>query len=157
MAVTLASMTEVEYAGWREVAVVGYAQEFVTSGILDAEAATERAQKDFAELLPDGLATENHLLWTAWAEPEPVAVGSIWVMLAPDRRPPHAFVYSLDVDAAQRRRGYGQAIMEAAMRECRERGIATMGLNVFGHNETARRLYDRLGFQVMSTSMKVTL
>jgi ribosomal protein S18 acetylase RimI-like enzyme len=32
-----------------------------------------------------------------------------------------------------------------------------MGLNVFGHNDTARRLYDRLGFQVTSTSMKVDL
>ena len=69
----------------------------------------------------------------------------------PDRTPPHSFVYGLDVNADQRRKGYGQAIMEAAMQECRERGIASMGLNVFGHNDTARRLYDRLGFQVTST------
>ena len=75
----------------------------------------------------------------------------------PDRKPPHSFVYSLDVDAGHRRKGYGQAIMEAAMEECRQRGIGTMGLNVFGHNETARRLYDRLGFTVASTSMKTTL
>ena len=84
-------------------------------------------------------------------------VGTIWVALMPDRKPPHSFVYGLDVNSDQRRKGYGQAIMEAAMQECRERGVASMGLNVFGHNDTARRLYDRLGFQVTSTSMKADL
>ncbi|MFY9915521.1 MAG: GNAT family N-acetyltransferase [Nocardioidaceae bacterium] len=155
MTLQLEPMTEAEYAGWRDDSVAGYAQEFVSSGILDVEAAGERAEKDFAQLLPNGLETDNHLLWTARVQGEPV--GTIWVMLAPERQPPHAFVYALDVDAAHRRRGYGQAIMEAAMQECRDRGIATMGLNVFGHNDTARRLYERLGFRVASTSMVTEL
>ncbi len=146
-------MTDTEYADWRGGAVSGYANEFVDSGILDAEAARERAENDFREILPDGLATENHLLWTARVEAEPAPVGTIWVMLAPERQPPHSFVYALDVHVDYRQRGYGQAIMETAMRLCRERGIATMGLNVFGHNVAARRLYDRLGFRVASTSM----
>jgi ribosomal protein S18 acetylase RimI-like enzyme len=47
--------------------------------------------------------------------------------------------------------------MEAAMQECRDRGVGSMGLNVFGHNDTARRLYERLGFQVASTSMRTDL
>jgi ribosomal protein S18 acetylase RimI-like enzyme len=149
-------MTTAEYDEWRGGAVSGYAQEFVDSGILQPTEATERAEKDFAELLPDGLATENHLFWTAYVD-QSDRVGTIWVALLPERQPPHSFVYALDVHPDHRRRGYGQAIMEAAMQECRERGIATMGLNVFGHNDVARRLYDRLGFVVTSTSMKTTL
>ncbi len=155
MTLTMVPMTPPEYEGWRATAISGYAQEFVDSGILDAEAAEERAHKDFDDLLPDGLATKNHLLWTA--HDGDTVVGTIWVALMPDRNPPHSYVYSLDVDAAHRRRGYGQAIMEAAMQECRHRGIGTMGLNVFGHNETARRLYERLGFQVAATNMKIDL
>ena len=155
MTLQLAPMTDAEYAAWRDHALAGYAQEFVSSAVLDARAARERAEKDFGELLPDGLTTENHLFWTVRVEGAPV--GTIWVMLALERRPPHAFVYALDVNANHRRRGYGQAIMEAVMRECRERGIATMGLNVFGHNDTARRLYERLGFRVASTSMVTEL
>ncbi len=151
MTLRLKLMTESEYAVWIDDAMAGYAEEFVASGILDAEDAVKRAETDFAALLLEGLATDNHLFWTAWVDAEPV--GTIWVMLVPDRRPPHSFVYALDVHAAYRRRGYGRAIMEAAMQECRERGIATMGLNVFGHNDTARRLYERLGFRVASTSM----
>jgi ribosomal protein S18 acetylase RimI-like enzyme len=156
MSVTLQPMTEAEYDVWLRDAVATYAQEFVDSHILEPDQAQERAEKDFAELLGDGLATENHLLWSA-RDGKGTVVGTIWVALMPDRKPPHSFVYGLDVNADQRRKGYGQAIMEAAMQECRERGIASMGLNVFGHNDTARRLYDRLGFQVTSTSMKVEL
>ena len=156
MSVTLRPMTDAEYADWHEDAVATYAQEFVSSGILAEEQAQERAEKDFSELLPDGLSTENHLLWSA-RDDQGTVVGTVWVALMPERKPPHSFVYSLDVNADQRRKGYGQAIMEAAMQECRDRGIGSMGLNVFGHNDTARRLYERLGFKVASTSMKITL
>ena len=156
MTITLVPMTQPEYDDWHESSVATYAQEFVESGILTPEEARKRADREFAELLPDGLATENHLLWGAHDEAGTL-VGTVWVALVPERTPPHSFVYGLDVNADQRRKGYGRAIMEVAMEECRQRGIATMGLNVFGHNDTARRLYERLGFQVASTSMRIDL
>ena len=115
----------------------------------------KRAIEDFAKLLPDGQETKDHHIWTAFVSDEPV--GTIWIHVMPDRTPMHAFVYSLDVDPAHQRRGYGQAIMEATIENCRGLGVGTIGLNVFGHNEVARRLYDRLGFHVTSTSMKLTL
>jgi ribosomal protein S18 acetylase RimI-like enzyme len=157
MSLRLQPMTAAEYAVWVADAVSNYAQEFVDSGILDDQAAQERARKDFADLLPDGLDTENHLIWAARVEGAQPLVGTIWVKLVPERRPPHAFVYALDVDAGHRRRGYGQAIMEAAIGECRARGIGSIGLHVFGHNDVARRLYDRLGFVVTSTNMQLDL
>lgn len=155
MTVRLEPMTPAEYDVWLGAAVTGYAQEFIDSGALPPEEAIRRAEKDFEELLTDGLDTEDHLIWTAYSGDE--AVGQIWVKLRPERSPMHAFVYSLDVKGTHRRRGYGQAIMEAAIEICRERGVGTIGLNVFGHNEVARRLYDRLGFQVTSTSMQLKL
>jgi ribosomal protein S18 acetylase RimI-like enzyme len=156
MAITLVPMTPAEYEDWKAAGIAGYAQEFVDSSILSPEEARKRAEEDYRSLLPDGLDTENHLIWSAQDE-SGRAVGSIWVALLPERTPPHSFVYSLDVNADQRRKGYGRAIMEAAMQECRARGIGSMGLNVFGHNDTARRLYERLGFTVSSTSMRVDL
>ena len=65
MSVTLQPMTEAEYGAWLRDAVAMYAQEFVDSHVLEPEQAQERAEKDFAGLLGDGLATENHLLWIA--------------------------------------------------------------------------------------------
>jgi GNAT superfamily N-acetyltransferase len=156
MAITLVPMTPAEYDEWQRAGIAVYAQEFVDSGILKPDEARERAEKDYDNLLPDGLDTKNQLFWSARDE-SGTTVGSIWIALIPERTPSHSFVYALDVNADQRRKGYGQAIMEAAMQECHDRGVGSMGLNVFGHNDTARRLYERLGFQVASTSMKIDL
>lgn len=150
-------MTESEYNVWRPYAVSGYAQEFVDAGILDPKAAAGRAEKDFDALLTDGLATADHLIWSVHAPEESAPVGAIWVKLMTDRTPSQAYVYAVDVFPAYRRRGFGQAIMAAAIEECKKRGVGSLGLNVFGHNHTARRIYDRLGFRVTSTSMKLDL
>ena len=59
-----------------------------------------------------------------------------------------AFVYDVEVDESQRRKGYGAAIMNAGALWCRDQGHPVLGLNVFAHNPGARALYDRLGYQV---------
>ncbi len=48
-------------------------------------------------------------------------------------------------------------MLAAALDVWRRRGVVSVGLNVFGHNASARELYDSLGFAVVSTSMKLTL
>lgn len=43
--------------------------------------------------------------------------------------------------------------MLAAERELVDRGVSRLGLNVFGANKTAVRLYERLGYQVIAQQM----
>jgi len=57
-------------------------------------------------------------------------------------------VTGLGVDPAFEGRGVGRALMEALMEMARERGGSRMTLRVFAANERARRLYERLGFEV---------
>ena len=47
--------------------------------------------------------------------------------------------------------------MLAAEDVVREAGLAEVSLNVFGFNDVARRLYDSLGYRVVSTAMTKTL
>jgi ribosomal protein S18 acetylase RimI-like enzyme len=157
MTVTLEPMTPREYDAWRPYAVSGYAQEFIDSGILDPEAASKRAKSDFDNLLADGLATPDQLLWSVHTTTEPAPVGAIWLQLKTDGAASRAFVYSLDIFPAYRRRGFGHTAMELLIEESRRRGARSIGLNVFGHNDTARRIYDRLGFRVTSTNMQLDL
>lgn len=84
-------------------------------------------------------------------------VGVIWLFTEDRAAGPESFIYELSVHEDKRRRGYGRAIMLAALTRCRERGVVAVGLNVFGHNAPARELYDSLGFAVVSTSMKLRL
>jgi len=47
--------------------------------------------------------------------------------------------------------------MVAAEDVVRRAGLSELGLNVFGFNEAARRLYDSLGYRVVATQMTKTL
>ena len=62
-------------------------------------------------------------------------------------------VFDIEIVADARGRGLGRSAMLAAERFALDLGRKTIGLNVFGPNERARRLYDSLGYQVVSTSM----
>jgi ribosomal protein S18 acetylase RimI-like enzyme len=154
MVVELRPMTPEEYGRWRGPAVTDYAQAWVDSGILTLDEATKRADEQFAELLPDGLDTPNHVFLTPVDGDEPV--GMLWVHFE-DSGEHRAFIYDIQVWEHLRRRGYGRAILDALVDEARRRGARSIGLNVFGSNPGAKALYEQTGFEVTATQMKLTL
>jgi ribosomal protein S18 acetylase RimI-like enzyme len=155
MTVVLRDMTEAEYDEWHESARAGYAQSFVDSGIMTEEKAFARADKEFSELLPDGIASDNQYLWTAWDGATPV--GMLWVTILQEVGAPRAYIYDIEVRPEQRRRGHGRAILDRLAEWSRERGIDSIGLNVFGHNKGAVALYEEAGFEVVAMQMKLPL
>jgi ribosomal protein S18 acetylase RimI-like enzyme len=56
------------------------------------------------------------------------------------------YLAELYVAPAQRGQGLGRALMEAALREARDRGADTMDIGVDEPDLAARRLYESLGF-----------
>jgi ribosomal protein S18 acetylase RimI-like enzyme len=56
------------------------------------------------------------------------------------------YLAELYVAPSRRGRGLGRALMEAALREARERGADTMDIGVDEPDLAARRLYESLGF-----------
>ena len=60
-------------------------------------------------------------------------------------------VTGLAVDPQAQRMGVGRALVEALIDEARKRGGRRLTLRVFAPNEPARRLYERLGFEVEGT------
>ncbi|MEU4064835.1 GNAT family N-acetyltransferase [Streptomyces wedmorensis] len=138
-------MTEAEYGEWEARAKAGFAQNWIDRGVPEEQART-KAEDSHRRYLPEGLATPGvaiHVvvrdglpagfLWTGRIELEP---GS-WA----------AFVYDIEVDEAQRGRGYGRALMLLAERIAREAGDTRLGLHVFAGNTPAIRLYESLGFR----------
>ena len=75
------------------------------------------------------------------------AVATIW--LKPQFAPAMSWVYSVETRPEHRGRGYGYAAMLAGERATLEAGDTHLGLNVFGHNTVAIRLYDRMGYAVV--------
>ena len=155
MTLRLELMTEEQYRRYRDGAGVSYAQHIAESGMLPPAEARQKARDDYARLLPDGLATEGHHLWTAYDGD--VEVGLLWLHVERKSDGLHAFVYDFEVRPELRRKGYGRAILETAEARCREWGVVSTGLSVFGANVGARALYEQLGFQVAVVQMRKRL
>jgi ribosomal protein S18 acetylase RimI-like enzyme len=153
--VELRDMTPAEYAVFRPHLEQDYAANIAASGARSEVEARAQATDDLDRLLPDGLATPGHRLWTAYDGS--VAVGVLWVQLQDRSDGLHAFGYELEVREDLRRRGYGRAVVGGAFRACRDLGVQSVGLSVFGFNAGARALYEELGFRLTAQTMVLAL
>jgi ribosomal protein S18 acetylase RimI-like enzyme len=84
-------------------------------------------------------------------------VGHVW--FGPDEWSTEAgwWLWELEIDDAHRGRGIGTRVIALVEAEVSRLGGTTVGLSVFDHNPAARRLYDRLGYRAVSTSMRKIL
>jgi ribosomal protein S18 acetylase RimI-like enzyme len=151
----LRPMAAAEFEAYRARLVPDYAAEHVRAGHWSAEAAETLAARQIDDLLPEGPDTPGmFLLMAATSGGEPV--GLVWVAL--DRPlPGQAWIYDIVVNPEQRGRGYGRALLRAAEQEATRHGSKAIGLNVFGTNTVARRLYETSGYQITAMNMRKEL
>ncbi|MFI5659383.1 GNAT family N-acetyltransferase [Streptomyces sp. NPDC051684] len=133
-------MTEAEYGPWLAHTKAAYARTWVERGATEEEA-HQKAERDHAALLPDGVATPDVLLGVLEHEGE--RVGTLWVA----QRPGEAFVFDVEVAAEHQGRGHGRALMAFAEADSIAAGATRIGLNVFAGNATALGLYTSLGYE----------
>jgi ribosomal protein S18 acetylase RimI-like enzyme len=149
--VRLRPMTAEEFGPWRASQIEDYADDILRNGRYAADTAHDRAREAFDRLLTAGLGTTGHAVWIAENPTTGERVGFLW--LGPSDEPTRAWVYTIEVDEPLRGRGYGRALMLAFEEEARARGYESVGLNVFGHNEAARHLYESLGYAEVARQM----
>ncbi|TWP38341.1 GNAT family N-acetyltransferase [Leekyejoonella antrihumi] len=146
-------MTATEYDQWRPNAVSDYAEHHTRAGSMPADQAHDLAAKQFAELLPDGVATgEHHLLIP---ELDGTVVGFLWLHIP--TKDPATFIYDIVIDEGMRGQGLGRQVMQAGETYARERGANSMKLHVFGENAVARHLYESLGYRETNVMMSKSL
>ena len=134
-----------EFVTYLEWAIDEYAAELERNGKATGEAAEVASRASFDSHLPDGLATVGHTVLVATDPSDGERVGVLWFGPSTDD-PAMAWIYDITVDEDKRRRGWGRAIMRAFEGEARARGFSRAGLNVYGDNHVARRLYESLGY-----------
>ena len=151
--ITLVPMTDAEYQRFLEPAIAEYAQDHVTAGQWTAEEALEQSRKEFLGLLPDGVKTPNHYLFTLVNEAQQ-NVGMLWFTM---RGPHTAFVYDIRIDGAFRRRGYASQAFLELEQKARDLGATRISLHVFGNNHAAIGMYNKLGYEPTNILMAKTL
>jgi ribosomal protein S18 acetylase RimI-like enzyme len=148
-------MTGGEYEAFLATSVAEYAEEKVKAGTWSVEESLGLSHKAFTDLLPQGPATPNHLVSTAFDTETGKPVGLIWIHLRDEAGERRAFVYDIVVAEQMRGRGYGRAVMQAAAIQALDAGAKAIGLHVFGHNNVAIGLYESLGY--VTTDMVMSL
>ena len=129
----------------------GYAHDITVHGGMAAEVARQKAESDFATILPDGLATPGHAMFVIEANEQPV--GRLWIAERTAYGARSLFIYEIEIDGEHRGQGLGRAAMLLAEDEARARGLSRIELNVFGGNEVARGLYRSLGYGESAVQM----
>lgn len=151
MSVQLRPMREDEFAAWLPQMRDGYARDMIDHGSFPPEGATAKAAADVEALFPAGRPSTDQLVFVIEADGEPV--GDLWLARREDTVLTCLFVYDIYLEEAHRGKGYGKAAMLFAEEEARRRGLDRVALNVFGRNDTARRLYRSLGYEENAVSM----
>jgi ribosomal protein S18 acetylase RimI-like enzyme len=82
-------------------------------------------------------------------------IGQLFVHLYPvqnrfSNQKPQAYIYGFRIRTSFRQQGIGTRLMRQAESDLEQRGYQLITLNVGRNNPRARKLYERLGFRVVS-------
>lgn len=145
-------MTDADFAAFTVARIPAYAADKVVSGEWSVEQAPELARMAFEELLPQGLLTTGHHLFNV-IDNAGQRVGTLWMAEKERAGKRIAYVYDLFILPECRRQGHAARALAAAEAEARRLGLTGIGLHVFGHNASARLLYEKLGYQTTNLNM----
>ena len=155
----LEPMNETQFQSYLSTAVQDYAEAHIKAGDCRPEEALTLAQKDYQELLPDGLLSKNQFLFSVRddALDKNENIGMIWFAVKDRRAGRSAFIYDFNIREDLRGKGHGKKVMERIEKLIQEMDIDTVSLNVFGYNHAARKLYEKMGYQITGIGMTKTL
>jgi len=147
----LVPMTQSGFDAFLERMIPDYASENVRAGHWSEDEALEKSRKQTGSLLPQGLQTKDHHLFTLYDGD--TEVGMVWLRAEMDRPIKRGFIFYVEVKEEFRGKGYGKQAMLLIEEKAHDLGIRQMALHVFGNNNVARNLYERMGYQVSSMNM----
>jgi len=151
--IRLDPMTEEEFQLFLARSIPDYAAENVRAGYWTDQESLEKSRQEHSKLLPNGVHTESHHLFTLVETELGMGIGILWLHARTNLPHPSGFIYNIELDENQRGKGYGKQAMLALEDKARELGLKALGLHVFAHNATAIGLYEKAGYRTKSLNM----
>ncbi len=151
--VKLIPLSNSEFAGYWKSDIQRYADENIKAGYWAREGAIQRSKSEHKRILPDGLATPGHFLFSIVNPEKGKKVGIVWFFLQKRQKPPACFIYDLFIFEEHRRKGFGTEALKAVEENVSKKNIKSINLHVFNHNRAAKYLYEKAGFKASGISM----
>lgn len=144
--VQLVPMAQSAFEAYLEGAIQEYAREHAKSGTWTEADSLAESRTEFTALLPNGVSSRDQFLFSIIDETTKANVGMIWFAVKSGPRGKYAFIYDFNVFPEFQGKGYGAAALRALEEQVKKQNLSEIELHVFGHNHTARALYNKLGY-----------
>ena len=144
--IKLIPMSKSEFEMYISRAVPKYADDSIRAYSMDPAVAIARAKCTYGKVLIDGIATENHYLFSIVDDEQDSQVGMIWFLLDASAGATSAFICDFEIFEEFRRKGYGRRTLQALENKLHREGVFQISLHVFAHNKAAQSLYKQLGY-----------
>ena len=151
MSIALVPMPAERFPAWLENSVAEYAADLMALG-QSSDDARRAAERGMEVSFPYGAPTPGHHVFDIVADGGRV-VGYLWIGASAGGSDTEWWLWDIFIEEDSRGKGWGRQAMIAAEDVAREHGITSVGLSVFGFNETAKHLYETLGYKVTSIKM----
>lgn len=140
-----------EFQAFRDFFYPIYAETLLTAQIAqNHDEAYKIIDSDFEYLFPSGHQTPDQHIYDAYKGSEKVGVLWIGDRTYHQTSSSQAWIYYIEVVPQHRNKGIGTQLLQWAEQYCIAKKIDRLGLNVFAHNPKAKKLYERMGFEVYS-------
>jgi ribosomal protein S18 acetylase RimI-like enzyme len=156
----LAPMNPAEFASFAEEAVASYAHDNMISGRASQADAQRLARQSFGRLLPDGLNTPGHHLFTIRADSAGSAgsvVGSLWFAVVDGVEGRTGYIYNIRIEPPNSGRGQAKEALDLVEAVALQLGLDAIALHVFGFNTNAQALYRSQGYGITGMNMRKAL
>jgi len=152
--VKLIAMQEADFTAYVERGILEYAEDHVKNGDWLPDEARQLSRKEFQQLLPDGLDTNNQFIFSIVDEASGEMLGSLWVQVKMDSPRRRAFIYDFIIEARFRGKGYGKQTLQALDEQLRSMDVESVALHVFARNTNAFELYKKMGYETTDLHMR---
>ncbi|MDQ7094456.1 GNAT family N-acetyltransferase [Desulfosporosinus sp. PR] len=140
-------MSKHDFHDYLPNAIAEYANQKVKAGTWREKEALNLSKESFAKLLPNGVNTENHYLFSIIEPINQIKIGYLWFQCFDSLAAKTAFINDFYIFEEFRGKGYGTQAMEALDAEVRKLQVSKITLHVFSHNKRAIALYQKAGFE----------
>ena len=149
MSIKIRKMTNDEFEKFYQWSVTDHARELMEEAQMTQDEAVKKSKAEVAQMLPEGLDTEDNYLTSVVEEDNGEVVGFIWTLHEETAGKKQSFVCDFVIWDSKRRKGYGTAAMRLAEKNAREAGCVESVLFVADGNDVARTLYQKCGYQIL--------
>ena len=151
MKTKLQKMTDEEFDHYLAYFIPDYAKDLSENYMIPLEKAMEESKDLMEQLLPNKQDTEGQLVYNIYSIDEDKTIGVIWYNIQTESN--KAYIYHILIKEEFRKKGFATFVLQELEETMKSTGITSMGLNVFGKNPNAYKLYEKLGYQTQSTAM----